>query len=75
MEMSAKKSRSIMSNNSGSGSGSTTTMAVERKEVERRRQQMKSLCVKLASLIPKNLYSSEVMCIRIRVCLISWVNC
>ncbi|CAD6239272.1 unnamed protein product [Miscanthus lutarioriparius] len=33
-------------------------MAVERKEVERR-QQMKSLCVKLASLIPKNLYSSE----------------
>ncbi|KAF8657066.1 hypothetical protein HU200_060404 [Digitaria exilis] len=62
--MSAKKSRSgdaaaaagkrsSTSNNSGS-SGTTTTAAVERKEIERkRRQHMKSLCAKLASLIPK----------------------
>nr|CAB3472542.1 unnamed protein product [Digitaria exilis] len=64
MDMSAKKSRSSdataaagkrssTSNNSGS-SGTTTTAAVERKEIERkRRQHMKSLCAKLASLIPK----------------------
>jgi hypothetical protein len=39
------------SNNSSSG---TSTAAVERKEIERkRRQHMKSLCLKLASLVPK----------------------
>jgi hypothetical protein len=39
------------SNNNSSG---TSTAAVERKEIERkRRQHMKSLCLKLASLIPK----------------------
>ncbi|XP_062206295.1 transcription factor bHLH168-like [Phragmites australis] len=49
--------RSSGSNNSGS---SGTTAAVERKEIERkRRQRMKSLSVKLASLIPKEHYSSE----------------
>jgi len=52
----AGKRSSMRSNNSGSSG--TTTPAVERKEIERkRRQQMKSLCVKLASLIPKEDYS------------------
>ena len=52
----AGKRSSTRSNNSGSSG--TTTPAVERKEIERkRRQQMKSLCVKLASLIPKEDYS------------------
>ncbi|KAL6847739.1 hypothetical protein ACP4OV_021867 [Aristida adscensionis] len=38
----------------------TAAAAVERKEIERkRRQQMKGLCVKLASLIPKEHYSSK----------------
>ncbi|KAG2587465.1 transcription factor bHLH167-like [Panicum virgatum] len=72
MEMGAKKSRSssdtatagkrssTRSNNSGSSG--TTTPAVERKEIERkRRQQMKSLCVKLASLIPKEDCSRDAM--------------
>jgi len=45
------------SNNNSSG---TSTAAVERKEIERnRRQHMKSLCLKLASLIPKQ-HSSKV---------------
>ncbi|TVU22273.1 hypothetical protein EJB05_31957 [Eragrostis curvula] len=49
--------RSSTSNNSGS---SGTTAAVERKEIERkRRQHMKNLCSKLASLIPKEHYSSK----------------
>jgi len=43
------------SNNNSSG---TSTAAVERKEIERkRRQHMKSLCLKLASLIPKEHFS------------------
>jgi len=47
--------RSSMRSNS---SGTTAAAAVERKEIERkRRQQMKSLCAKLASLIPKEDYS------------------
>ncbi|KAJ1282926.1 hypothetical protein BS78_03G088500 [Paspalum vaginatum] len=58
MEMSAKKARNSLSNSSG-----TTTMTTpvpERKEIERRRRQhMKNLCVKLASLIPKEHYSSK----------------
>ncbi|XP_062183432.1 transcription factor bHLH168-like [Phragmites australis] len=68
MEVKAKKStssdthaaagrRSSTSNNRGS---SGATAAVERKEIERRRRQhMKNLCVKLASLIPKEHYSSK----------------
>lgn len=37
------------------------TAAAERKEIEReRRQHMKGLCLKLASLIPKENYSSTV---------------
>jgi imidazolonepropionase-like amidohydrolase len=43
--------------------GTTSTMAVmvERKEVEReRRQHMKQLCTKLASLIPTENFSSTV---------------
>ncbi|XP_039811652.1 transcription factor bHLH167-like [Panicum virgatum] len=72
MEMGAKKGRSssdtatavvrssTRSNNSGSSG--TTTPAVERKEMERkRRQQMKSLCDKLASLIPKEDCSRDAM--------------
>jgi hypothetical protein len=40
---------------------SSTTATVERKDVERaRRQHMKQLCAKLASLIPKENYSSTV---------------
>lgn len=47
-----------MSNNSN-GSG-TALAAVERKEIERkRRQEMRRLCVKLASLLPKEQYSSR----------------
>jgi hypothetical protein len=49
--------RSSTSNNSGSGSGAS--VAVTRKELERRRRQnMKNLCVKLASLIPREHYST-----------------
>ncbi|KAL6626573.1 hypothetical protein ACP70R_030299 [Stipagrostis hirtigluma subsp. patula] len=67
MEMKATKScsstaeegRRSSANNNSSGSGTTMT-AVERKEIERkRRQHMKSLCVRLASLIPKDHYSSK----------------
>uniref|UniRef100_A0ACD5TS62 Uncharacterized protein n=1 Tax=Avena sativa TaxID=4498 RepID=A0ACD5TS62_AVESA len=44
--------------NSGSGTAAAAT-TVERKEVEReRRQHMKQLCAKLASLVPKENYSS-----------------
>jgi len=51
--------RSSMRSNS---SGTTAAAAVERKEIERkRRQQMKSLCAKLASLIPKEDYSRDAM--------------
>nr|CAB3476594.1 unnamed protein product [Digitaria exilis] len=51
----AEGRRSSASNNSSGGSP-----AVERKEIERkRRQHMKSLCAKLASLIPKEHYSSK----------------
>ncbi|CAO2193283.1 unnamed protein product [Urochloa humidicola] len=43
-------------------SNSGASAAVERKEIERkRRQHMKSLCAKLASLIPKEHYSSKDM--------------
>lgn len=52
--------RSSTSNNNNGSTGTTTT-AMERKEVERnRRQHMKSLCAKLASLIPKEHCSSRV---------------
>ncbi|PUZ57672.1 hypothetical protein GQ55_5G448100 [Panicum hallii var. hallii] len=70
MEMGAKKSRSSdtatagkrSSTSNNSSGGGATTPAVERKEIERkRRQQMKSLCVKLASLIPKEEYSRDAM--------------
>ncbi|KAL6626574.1 hypothetical protein ACP70R_030300 [Stipagrostis hirtigluma subsp. patula] len=51
--------RGSTSNNSGS-SGTTAAAAMERKEIERnRRQNMKNLCIKLASLIPKEHYSSK----------------
>ncbi|WVZ71932.1 hypothetical protein U9M48_020460 [Paspalum notatum var. saurae] len=58
MEMSAKKkARSSMSS---SGGTTTVTTPVDRKEIERRRRQhMKSLCAKLASLIPKEHYTSK----------------
>ncbi|CAO2204961.1 unnamed protein product [Urochloa humidicola] len=52
----AEGRRTSASNNSDGGGAS----AVERKEIERkRRQHMKSLCAKLASLIPKEHYSSK----------------
>ncbi|XP_022682230.1 transcription factor bHLH162 isoform X2 [Setaria italica] len=57
MEMGAKKSRSSDTATAGrrsSTSNSSGASAVARKEIERRRRQhMKSLCVKLASLIPR----------------------
>ncbi|KAJ1282924.1 hypothetical protein BS78_03G088400 [Paspalum vaginatum] len=45
-----------------SASSGISSTVVERKEIERtRRQHMKSLCVKLASLIPKEHYASKDM--------------
>ncbi|KAG2596205.1 hypothetical protein PVAP13_5KG146900 [Panicum virgatum] len=68
MEMGAgKKSRSssdtaTAGKRSSMRSNSSGTTAVERKEIERkRRQQMKSLCATLASLIPKEDYSRDAM--------------
>ncbi|CAL4977330.1 unnamed protein product [Urochloa decumbens] len=65
MEMGAKKSRSsdaTTGRRSSTSSNSGRTTAMERKEIERkRRQQMKGLCVKLASLIPKEHYSKDAM--------------
>ncbi|CAO2161826.1 unnamed protein product [Urochloa humidicola] len=54
----AEGRRSSASNSSGGGAAA----AVERKVIERRRRQhMKSLCAKLASLIPKEHYSVDMM--------------
>uniref|UniRef100_A0A0E0BVV4 BHLH domain-containing protein n=1 Tax=Oryza meridionalis TaxID=40149 RepID=A0A0E0BVV4_9ORYZ len=51
--------RSRATSSSGSGASSTAA-AAERKEMERRRRQdMKGLCIKLASLIPKEHYSKS----------------
>ncbi|CAL4957654.1 unnamed protein product [Urochloa decumbens] len=65
MEVGAKKSRSsdaTTGRRSSASSNSGGTTAMERKEIERkRRQQMKGLCVKLASLIPKEHYSKDAM--------------
>ena len=56
----AEGRRSSASDSSGRGGASAA--GLERKEIERkRRQHMKSLCVKLASLIPKEHYSSKVL--------------
>uniref|UniRef100_A0A0D9UVV9 BHLH domain-containing protein n=1 Tax=Leersia perrieri TaxID=77586 RepID=A0A0D9UVV9_9ORYZ len=53
---SRRRSRATVS--TSSGSVSSTAAAAERKEMERRRRQdMKGLCLKLASLIPKEHYS------------------
>ncbi|WVZ71918.1 hypothetical protein U9M48_020447 [Paspalum notatum var. saurae] len=53
-----KRRRSASKSNNDSSGISTTV--VERKEIERkRRQHMKSLCAKLASLIPKQHYASK----------------
>ncbi|PVH39149.1 hypothetical protein PAHAL_5G443700 [Panicum hallii] len=53
----AEGRRSSASNSSGGGASAA---GLERKEIERkRRQHMKSLCVKLASLIPEEYYSSK----------------
>lgn len=59
-----RRSRSRSNNNgsssTGTGTTTTATTAMERKEIERnRRLHMKSLCSKLASLIPKEHYSTN----------------
>ncbi|KAK8452189.1 hypothetical protein SEVIR_5G071700v4 [Setaria viridis] len=65
MEMGAKKSRSSDTATAGrrsSTSNSSGASAVARKEIERRRRQhMKSLCVKLASLIPREHFPRDAM--------------
>lgn len=61
MEMEVPKGRgkSTKGGKRSRTSSGTTTATVERKEVEReRRQHMKQLCAKVASLIPKENYSS-----------------
>lgn len=66
MEMGAKKSRSSDTATAGrrsSTSNSSGASAVARKEIERRRRQhMKSLCVKLASLIPREHFPRVSVC-------------
>jgi uncharacterized membrane protein YebE (DUF533 family) len=58
----AEGRRSLASKSNSSGAGASAAKTVARKEIERkRRQHMKSLCVKLASLIPKEHYSSKVL--------------
>ncbi|XP_062191434.1 transcription factor bHLH168-like [Phragmites australis] len=61
MEMKATQSGGDIAGAAGRRS-STRTMAVERKEIEsKRRQHMRSLCFKLASLIPEEHHSKGTM--------------
>uniref|UniRef100_A0ACD5VK21 Uncharacterized protein n=1 Tax=Avena sativa TaxID=4498 RepID=A0ACD5VK21_AVESA len=61
MEMEGKRKATKGGKRSRTSSGTTTAVTMERKEVEReRRQHMKQLCAKLASLIPQENYSSTV---------------
>ncbi|TVU22265.1 hypothetical protein EJB05_31949 [Eragrostis curvula] len=65
MEVKAKRGRSSRTAEAGgrsspSNNSGTATVGVERKEIERkRRQEMRRLCVKLASLLPKEQYTSK----------------
>ena len=61
MEMEALKGATRVGKRSRTNGNTTRAATAERKEVEReRRQHMKQLCAKLASLIPRENYSSTV---------------